>query len=210
MRLAERSGLIVSLGAGMLDLACRETSSWTTSAPTPDPAGPPPGLSWPITARQLDEPRAADQVLAILSSHGVEADRLTLQLTERSLQRPGATARQNLEALQRAGVRLAVRDFGAGPASLTLLLNFKVDVVKLDPIFMSGFGENDRVNAVVGSALDLGRALGIRTVARGVHVQSQVDLLRKMGCDEAQGPYFAVPLPAEDLRRMSGPARQVG
>ena len=189
LRLAERSGLMVSIGAGMLDLACRELASW--SADTSDFDGRAPSLTWPVSTRQLDEPRGADQVLRILSGYSVKPDQLVLQLSERSLVSPGSNARRNLDQLHGAGVSLAVGDFGAGPASLAALLQFSFDVLKLDPTFMSGFGDDRHNTDLVKAILAFGRNLGVRTVARGVASRSQLELLRYMGCDEAQGPVFA-------------------
>jgi diguanylate cyclase (GGDEF)-like protein len=187
LRLAERSGLIVSLGAGMLDLACREADAWSGPIDSVDPG---PGLTWPITGKQLDEPRSCDQILAILDAHKLPAQRLVLQVSEASLLKRGAAARHNLDGLHQAGVSLAVGDFGSGAASLSLLLEFSFEVLKLDPAFMTGFGEERRSTDLVDAILAFGRTLRVQTVARGVGTKAQVELLRYMGCDAAQGPYF--------------------
>ncbi len=197
LRLAERSGLIVSLGAGMLDLACREAAAW--SGPT-DFVEPGPGLTWPITGRQLDEPRSCDQILAILDAHKLPAHRLVLQVSESSLLKRGAAARRNLDELHQAGVSLAVGDFGSGAASLALLLEFSFEVLKLDPSFMTGFGEERRSTDLVDAILAFGRTLRLQTVARGVETKAQVELLRYMGCDAAQGLYFGQPAAMGEAR----------
>jgi diguanylate cyclase (GGDEF)-like protein len=198
LRLAEKSGLIVSLGLGMLDLACSEISTWSRDNPKP------PGLTWPMSARQLEEARSADQVLAIMSSHGIASERLTIQVAERSLLRPGSNARRNLDQLQRSGVTLSVGDFGAGPGSLELLLNYSFDEIKLDATFMSAFGEDRRNTELVKAMLTLGVTLRVRTVARGVHGKAQLELLRHMGCDAVQGPYFGGPVTSSGLAALPG------
>jgi diguanylate cyclase (GGDEF)-like protein len=197
LRLAEKSGLIVSLGAGMLDLACREAALWSGPSDSVDPE---PGLTWPITGRQLDEPRLCDQILTILDAHKLPAQRLVLQVSEASLLKRGSTARHNLDELHQAGVSLAVGDFGSGAASLALLLEFSFDVLKLDPAFMAGFGEQRRSTDLVDAILALGRTLRVQTVARGVESKAQVELLRYMGCDAAQGPYFGEPSSMDEAR----------
>lgn len=194
LRLAEKSGLVVSLGAGMLDLACREVASWSALASDP------PGLTWPISARQLEEPRAADQVLAILRSHGLEPARLVLEVAEGSLAEPPAAARQNVEDLQSSGVRLAAGSFGSGSGGLALLMRYSYDILTLDPEFMAGFGDNRRSDDVVAAILGLARNLGMQTVATGVRTRAQLELLRFMGCDAAQGPVMGPALSAEELR----------
>jgi EAL domain-containing protein (putative c-di-GMP-specific phosphodiesterase class I) len=184
LHLAEESGLIVSLGAGMLDLACRQV------------AASPSGLSWPMSARQLDEPRAADQVLATLAAHQLTPHRLAIEVTERTLSQPSQAARRNLDRLGQAGVRLVVQDFGAGPASLALLRDFTPDAVKLDAGFMVGFGQVPRLTALVEGIVALGRSLGLTVIAQGVADADQVALLQRLGCDQGQGPYLGEPAPA--------------
>jgi len=197
LRLAERSGLIVSLGAGMLDLACREAAEWSEHNDSVDTG---PGLTWPITGKQLDEPRSCDQILAILEAYELPAERLVLQVSEASLLKRGSTARRNLGGLQAAGVSLAVGDFGSGSASLAQLVEFSFEVLKLDPAFMTGFGEDRRRTDLVDAILAFGRTLGVQTVARGVESKAQVELLRYMGCDAAQGSYFGQPATIEETR----------
>ena len=168
LRLAEESGLIVSLGAGMLDLACREAATWGADGP---------GLLWRISSRQLHEARAADQILTTLDGHGVAPHRLAVEVTESTLTQPGPPARRNLDRLANGGVRTVINGFGAGPASLALLRQFVPDALALDDAFLVGLGHDARHTAVLEGIAALGRTLGVTMIAKGVSDEDQVRLL---------------------------------
>ncbi|HEY3810049.1 MAG TPA: EAL domain-containing protein [Acidimicrobiales bacterium] len=216
LHLAEQSGLIVSLGAGMLDIACRDALAWPTSArpppgvePVPEvgaEVGARPGLSWPMSARQLDETHAAEQVLATLTAHHLQPTRLAMEVTERTLAHPGSHARRNLECLTERGVRLVVQDFGAGPASFALLREFAPDACKLDAAFMAGFGEVPRLTSLVEGIISLAQCLGITVIAQGVADASQAALLGQLGCHQGLGPYFGDPAAAAQPVGVGSPA----
>jgi diguanylate cyclase (GGDEF)-like protein len=195
LRLAEESGLIVSLGAGLLDQACRQADSWSDGGS--DTARR--GLVWPMSTRHLEQPRAGEQALAILAEHGFSPDRLAVEVPEHSLIRPGPNARRNLYRLEESGVRLVIADFGAGPDSLALLRQFSPHAVKLDASYMVGFVIEARPTALVKGVLALCQALGITTIAQNVEDAGQLDLLRAMGCDQAQGPLLGDPVTAGSL-----------
>jgi diguanylate cyclase (GGDEF)-like protein len=197
LHLAEESGLIVSLGAGLLDQACYQAATW--SEMFTDKAADTPNLVWPMSTRHVEQPRAADQALAILDAHGIPSHRLWVEVTERSLARPGPNARRNLDRLLTRGVHLVVQDFGAGPASLAWLRSFSPDAVKLDAMFMVGFGRDPRSTALVTGIVALCRPLGTAVVAQGVKDAAQVDHLEAIGCDQAQGSFFGDPGSAENL-----------
>jgi diguanylate cyclase (GGDEF)-like protein len=208
LRVAERSGLIVALGAGMLDLACRDISSWAkcqhkvpgaSTTTGPDWTDWPGGLTWPVTARQLDDPKACEQVLYILENHDLAPERLTLQIKETGLLQQGSNPRRNLDQLRRNGVSLSISDFGSGPGGLSSLLDLAFDVFELDAAFMAAFGEDRHTDDVVDAILTMARTLGVRTVARGVRSRSQAELLRHMGCDAALGPLFGPARTADDF-----------
>jgi len=197
LHLAEESGLIVSLGAGLLDHASRQIASWPDLES--NERSETPNLVWPMSARHLEQPRAADQALGILAAHGLAPRRLSVEVTERSLIQPGPNARRNLDRLVQRGVGLVMQDFGAGPASLALLRHFSPTALKLDSAFMTGFGRDARHTALVEGIVALCRALGITMIAQGVEDSHQVDLLQAIGCDQAQGPYFGDPICTEKV-----------
>ena len=109
--------------------------------------------------------------------------------------------REVLDGIQASGVGLAIDDFGTGYSSLTYLKRFPVSVVKIDQAFVRGLGQDAADTAIVKSVIDLAHALGLVVVAEGVEDGDQMAHLRRLGCDQAQGYFFARPQPADELTR---------
>ena len=106
---------------------------------------------------------------------------------------------RTLDRLKDAGPRLGIDDFGTGYSSLTYLRRFPVDFVKIDRSFVGGLGADREDTAIVTAVIGLGKALGLSTVAEGVETAGQLALLRDLGCDLAQGYYFARPQSPEGI-----------
>jgi EAL domain-containing protein (putative c-di-GMP-specific phosphodiesterase class I) len=107
-----------------------------------------------------------------------------------------------LDQLRALGVSLAIDDFGTGWSSLRALQRFPVDEVKIDKSFVDGVALDPQEAAIVAAVISLSHALGLRTVAEGVESVAQVDRLRTLGCDTAQGYFFLRPVPPEDLTQL--------
>lgn len=199
--LAERSRLIVDLGRLVLDTACAQLRRWRDDLP--GAAGI--KVSVNLSPRQLADPFLIRDVFAALCRHRLEADALTLEVTETALAQPGAEA--VLGELRRGGVGLAIDDFGTGFSSLTALRRFPFSVLKIDRSFVRGVVEHPDDRAIVRATLGLGRALGLCCVAEGVEGARERDLLVALGCDELQGYFFGRPRPAGELAVLlaSGP-----
>ena len=126
---------------------------------------------------------------------------LTLEITETVLMRkPDATARL-LGDLKRLGVHIAVDDFGTGYSSLAYLRQFPVDSLKIDRTFITGLARSSEAHALTHTLIQLGKALGLQTLAEGVEQRNQVRELQREGCDLVQGFLFARPLAAEAVER---------
>jgi diguanylate cyclase (GGDEF)-like protein/PAS domain S-box-containing protein len=194
--MAEDSGLVRPLGAWVLN----ETLSQADSLRREDPHNS--GLEFAVnlSARQLNDPELVATVKSALQLRKVDPALLLLEITETALMSDPSAALESLTALKNLGVGLAVDDFGTGYSSLTYLKKFPIDELKIDRSFIMGLGSDTGDSAIVGSCIDLAHAVGIRAVAEGVETPAQLETLRAMGCDLAQGYHFARPLPAPLLK----------
>jgi EAL domain-containing protein (putative c-di-GMP-specific phosphodiesterase class I) len=159
-------------------------------------------MSVNVSARQLASTDLVDTVVDALVETGWPAADLVLEVTETSLVEDVELAAERLTALHDLGVGLAIDDFGTGYSSLTYLRLFPVDILKVDRSFIDSITEHGRTPAIVRGLLDLGRTLGLRTVAEGIEHAHQLDLLREEGCDLGQGYLFARPLSAADAEEL--------
>ena len=199
--IAEETGLIVPVGAGVLDDACAQLRRWRKELGDDAPAT----VSVNLAARQLSTAGFAELVRRTLERHRIEPADLTLELTESTLIQAGREALDAVVALHDLGVRLAIDDFGTGYSSLSYLKRFPVDIVKVDRNFVDGLGNAPNDTEIVRAVLALGQSLGLVTVAEGVETKDQLQLLRELGCDGAQGYLLSRPVPAAEL-----PAAVVG
>ena len=192
--IAEESGLIVAIGRWVLEQACAQGAAWHAKGYTV-------GISVNVSARQLERTEFAQEVRIALASSGLDARKLTLEITETVLMRkPDATAHL-LAELKALGVRIAVDDFGTGYSSLAYLRQFPVDSLKIDRTFITGLALSSEAHALAHTLIQLGKALGLQTLAEGVEDHRQVRELQREGCDLAQGFLFARPLTASVLER---------
>ncbi|AEV83764.1 diguanylate cyclase [Actinoplanes sp. SE50] len=192
---AERSGLIVPLGAWVLREACAQLARWR--AQYGDDAIE--SINVNVAVRQLRETGFVDEVAAVLSEAGLTSRNLILEVTESSVV-DGWQVRETLQALHEMGVMLALDDFGTGQSSLSLLRAFPVDVLKLDKSFVDGIADGaDRGRLAVAAAVaQLAEYLQLKAVAEGIESAEQRDRLRDMGYRYGQGYHMAKPLPAEE------------
>ncbi len=192
--LAEDNGLIVPIGRWVLEQACAQAATWAR-------LGHELSLSVNVSARQLERIDFVEEVRAVLQATGLDPATLTLEITETALMRkPEATAAL-LKALKELGVRIAVDDFGTGYSSLAYLRQFPVDSLKIDRTFITNLARSSEAHALAHTLIQLGKALGLETLAEGVEHPSQVLELQREGCDLAQGFLFARPLDVEGFER---------
>ena len=167
---------------------------------------------WPISvavnvsARSLDDARFVEQVDRLVREAGARPDWLELELTESVLMGDPDRARDVLGRLGQMGVRVSIDDFGTGYSSLGYLRKLPVDTLKIDRSFL-GVGPDaapERDAVIIRAVVDMGHALGMTVLAEGVENEEALDLLRKFGCDRAQGYHIGRPMPAEQLRTWLG------
>lgn len=190
--LAERTGLIMPLTLWVLHEALSQCSAWNRENRKLTMAV---NLSvWNLQAGELP-----DQIAGLLASCGVSPAQLELEITESAIMANPQRAMESVTRMKNMGLRFSIDDFGTGYSSLAYLKRFPVDSVKIDRSFVINMATNQEDAVIVHSIIDLGHNLGLKVVAEGVEDRETMDLLVKMGCDEAQGYYFSRPLPPADL-----------
>ena len=194
VKLAEESGLIVPIDVAVLEQATSQCAGWPAG-----PGGTALHVSANLSIHHLRHPGLLDHVRSVLDRSGLDPSSLCLELTESVLLEDVDRHMRTLLDLRALGVRLAIDDFGTGFSSLTYLKRFPVDAVKIDRSFVAGLGTDASDTAIVRSVVDLAHALSLQVVAEGVEQPEQLEALRSLGCDVAQGYLFAPPLPTEEL-----------
>jgi diguanylate cyclase (GGDEF)-like protein len=189
---AEETGLIVPLGAEILEHACAEAVRWQRDRP---------GLRMAVNvaSAQLADSSFVSTVSAVLAETGLDAHALWLEITETTLMADTDAVAETLRAITALGVHLTLDDFGTGYSSLTYLRRFPVEALKIDRSFVAGIGHDREDEAIVDMILNLTQTLGLQVVAEGVETTEQLDRLRRLGCPLIQGFYFGRPMPAEQI-----------
>jgi len=196
INIAEDTGLIVRLGKWVLDEACRQGSAWQ-----PADIGRQLTISVNVSPHQMLDGHLCKYVSDALEASGLPATALVLEITERTLMVNSPLIRQQLDELKQLGVRLAIDDFGTGYSSLAYLRSFPIDIVKIDQSFVAALDEDERAEALVHSIISIAEALGHDTVAEGVETHTQLETLRRLGCQVAQGHYYSTALPVDAVSR---------
>lgn len=187
--LAEKSGLIVSMGEWALNQACRDAAGWRSNIK----------VAVNLSAVQLDQSDLPASVQHALDTSGLEPARLEVEITEQAFLNSEARTIEILNQLRALGVRLVLDDFGAGFASLSHLRNFAFDKIKIDQSFISEMAARRDSMAIVGAVTGLAKMLGIGPVAEGVEGLEQVAGVTVAGCEEMQGFYFSQPVPSIEV-----------
>ena len=195
IRVAEESGLIVRLGARVLELACVQTARWRAEhADLADLR-----VAVNLSARQLGDPGLVATVEDVLLRSGLPADALWLEITESMLMDDADGAIRVLQALRDVGLHLSIDDFGTGYSSLSYLRRFPVEELKIDRSFIVAMADSADDAAIVASIAALAHTLGLEVVAEGIETQEQLDSVRALGVDVLQGYFYSRPAAATDV-----------
>jgi diguanylate cyclase (GGDEF)-like protein len=185
----EQSGRMPALGRWVLRQACTDAAAWKGAEERAAP-----WVSVNIAPSHIEEPSMVDDVRCALEASGLAPERLVLELSEwASLTHEGASA-DGLAAIGDLGVRIALDDFGMGYTALGSLRVDALDILKLDKSLVDGIGESRRRFRIVEAFIELARTLGLETIAEGIEDESQLEALRRLGCDGGQGFHLARPL----------------
>jgi diguanylate cyclase (GGDEF)-like protein len=191
--LAEAAGLIAPIGESVLRAACAQSRAWQESG-----AGPL-RISVNISAYQLRRESLTRLVSEVLDETGLPPECLCLELTESSIMVNAESAVGTLKELKQIGVKVAIDDFGTGYSSLGYLKRLPIDILKIDKSFVRDTPRDPDSAALVMAIITLAHNLRLKVIAEGVETEEQLEFLRKLRCDEAQGYLFSRPLPPEDL-----------
>lgn len=188
MRSAELSGLIIPIGLQALELICEQISEWDDRL----------NIAVNFSPRQLSNENAAHEILDTLKRSGTPHNKVIVEVTELGV--VGQTAITTLNTLHRAGIRIALDDFGAGFASFAALSVLPLDILKIDQSLiwaLSAEGKSgDRALIVMESIAAVAEKLGLESIAEGVETAAQADAVTRAGCTIGQGYYFGKPVSA--------------
>jgi diguanylate cyclase (GGDEF)-like protein len=198
---AEESGLILAVGKWVFEEACRQSAEWSESAPERAPFT----VAVNVSTKEFDRPDYLKVIEAGLGETGIDPRSLCLEITESVLMDATRSTSALLQALREMGVTVAIDDFGTGYSSLQYLKDLQVDVLKIDRTFVHGMGTDSEDSAIIAAVVELAHSLGLVLVAEGVETAAQFTRLRALGCDLAQGYYFAPPQPAPAVTRILSP-----
>ncbi len=188
----EDSGQIVDVGRWVLDEACAQLARWRA-------LGRQLSMSVNVSMRQLESDSFVEDVGDAIAAHGLDPFDLVIEITETVLMKDAHATVDRLTSLKQLGVRIAIDDFGTGYSSLAYLRQFPVDVLKIDRTFVSEMTGSPDATALIHTLVELGRTLGLITLAEGIEQSSQIDGLRAQRCDHGQGYYFSRPVPAAEI-----------
>jgi len=185
---AEESGLIIPIGAWVLEQACRRAAALIRATGAPET-----GISVNLSARQIADPDLLDVITASLQRSQLPPSCLGVELTEAVLLNLTPAMTTSLEQLNTLGVRLVLDHFGAGYSSFRRLRDFAIDTIKIERSFVANLARDRQDAAIVASVISLAAELGLNVVAEGVENETQAGLLRELGCPRAQGYLFGPP-----------------
>ena len=177
----------------MLQTACQQQRAWQ------DAGLPPMRMAVNLSAQQFQQSSLATSILQTLEETGIEPQYLELEITESAAMRDVQLTTSTLSRLVDLGVQIAMDDFGTGYSSLSVIKHFPLHTLKIDQSFVRDAPHNSSDVAIANAVAALGRGLGLKVLAEGVETAEQVQFLRAIQCDFAQGYYFSRPLSPEAI-----------
>ncbi|MEY4736690.1 MAG: hypothetical protein RL302_1009 [Pseudomonadota bacterium] len=194
--LAEETGLIVPIGAWVIDAVCAQQIAWQDRQVSIVP------VAVNLSAVQFKKGQVLHTIRDTIALHGLKSKYIEFELTESILMSDPEVAARHLQALKQLNVKLALDDFGTGYSSLAYLKRFPFDFLKIDRAFISDITKSSKDAMIATAVIAMGHSLNLRVVAEGVETEEQLDYLRRHRCDEIQGYYFSRPVPAADFESM--------
>ncbi|MES2026361.1 MAG: EAL domain-containing protein [Pseudomonadota bacterium] len=194
--LAEETGLIIPIGAWVLQTACKQAKAWHEMGFSNL------RIAVNLSARQFTQASLLESITTTLEETGLAPHFLEIELTESSVMADIERNILTLHDLKSLGIQLSVDDFGTGHSSLAYLKRFPIDTLKIDRSFVRDIAINQDDASIVSSIISLAHNLKLNVIAEGVETESQMDILREQGCNEMQGYYFCKPLPSDQIESL--------
>jgi diguanylate cyclase (GGDEF)-like protein len=192
LKLAEEIGLASAIGQWVVKTACKDAAGWSQEIT----------VAVNVSAQQFESPTFSESVQQALTKAGISGERLEIEVTEEILQRDNDRVRSTLEELKEMGVHVAIDSFGTGLASLSQLVKFPFNKIKIDRSLIGSSQNDTRSRAVLRAISALGQTLGIQTLAEGVETSDQLANVRAEGCSTVQGFYYSRAVPEHDLAEL--------
>lgn len=197
--LAERFGLISDIGCLVMQQASHQLQLWQSNTK------PLPRVAINVSASQLLMGDFGDQIEHFLAENQLQPHQLDIEITEsvmmKNLELNGETRVSCVSRLQQKGLEISIDDFGTGYSSLAYIKHLNVDRIKIDKSFIDDIATQSGARSIVRAIIEMGHSLGLKVLAEGIETPNQLDILKKMGCDEGQGYLFSRPLPAKDFEQ---------
>jgi diguanylate cyclase (GGDEF)-like protein len=191
--MAEKTGLIVPLGAEVVRMACEQLAQWKAQDLPLVP------ISVNVSAQQVDTGTVSAMLADALKASGLQANLLEVEVTESATVTKDGVAVSELAAIQQTGIKLYVDDFGTGYSCLAQLKDLDMDGLKIDRAFTSRLGKSRTDAALFEAIVSMAHALEMRVVAEGVETVEQLAAVQALGCEEVQGYYISRPVPAAEM-----------
>ena len=190
--LAEETNLIVQIGEWVLNKVCSDVSQWQREIASLG------HISVNLSLKQLRQPNFSAHIQAIFQQHGILPSSFELEITETTLMRDAESTVEILQELHELGLNLSIDDFGTGYSSLSALQQFPIGTLKIDKSFIRDMTASKDAATIVSTIIDMAHSMNMYVVAEGVESELQLDLLKVLNCDFAQGLLFGQPMAAAD------------
>lgn len=195
---ADETGIILSINRQLFSEACRQLHQWQKLFPS----NPPLFMSVNVSPKQFAQADLASQIGRLLQDSGMDPRCIALEITETIAMADAERSAAVLAQLKALGVAIDIDDFGTGYSSLSRLQGFRVDTLKVDRAFVARIDSDRETQEIVRIIIMLAHSLGLEVVAEGVETEGQLDLLRSIGCERAQGYLFSKPADSETISRL--------
>lgn len=194
--IAEETGLIIPIGEWVLHTACRQNFEWQKAGFSPI------RIAVNLSARQFQQPKLLEIINDVLNETGLDPNFLEVEITESVVMEDVEGAIEVLNALRSEGIHVSIDDFGTGFSSLSYLKRFPANKLKIDKSFIQSLATDPYDAAIAQAIIVMAHSLNQKAIAEGVETEEQMELLRRLGCDEIQGYLFSPPVSSEEMTKM--------